>query len=301
MKNTLNYVINILLIMGITIFAISPLQTASSSKGTNWMARLEDQREINDLSIPGTHDSGATHSIADVAGKCQSLDIETQLNIGVRFLDIRLQLVGDDFKVVHSFVDQRTDFSDVLDEITTFVSEHPTEFLFISIKEDAGPKNPKGDFAPLLESELREYSEISESTTLPKTVGEARGNIYLISRYYGATMGVPAYSGWEDSTSFSLGELYVQDNYRVDNTDVKIADVEATMEIADLRQYGLVLNFTSCYLTSGFPPSYAVPPAKTINPWLIGRLSKEYHPQGVLICDFVTAELVKAIWEVNFR
>ena len=301
MKKIFSYIVSIAIIFSIALFSLAPIESPITNKGVRWMAALEDDRAINELSIPGTHDSGATHSIADVAGKCQSLSIEDQLYIGVRFLDIRLQLVGDDLNIVHSFVDQRTDFEDTLEEIVEFIEENPTEFLFISIKEDADPKNPKGSFATLLEEELREYDIISEDKTLPKTVGEARGKIYIISRYRGSTMGIPAYEGWADSTSFALGELYVQDNYKVENADVKIADIEAAMAVADSCTQGLVLNFTSCYLTSGFPPTYAATPAKTINPWLLDRLNLESRPQGVLVCDFITSEISKAIWEVNFR
>ena len=301
MKKIFSYIVSIAIIFSIALFSLAPIESPITNKGVRWMAALEDDRAINELSIPGTHDSGATHSIADVAGKCQSLSIEDQLYIGVRFLDIRLQLVGDDLNIVHSFVDQRTDFEDTLEEIVEFIEENPSEFLFISIKEDADPKNPKGSFATLLEEELREYDIISEDKALPKTVGEARGKIYIISRYRGSTMGIPAYEGWADSASFTLGELYVQDNYKVENADVKIADIEAAMAVADSCTQGLVLNFTSCYLTSGFPPTYAATPAKTINPWLVDRLNLESRPQGVLVCDFITSEISKAIWEVNFR
>lgn len=301
MKKIFSYIVSIAIIFSIALFSLAPIESPITNKGVRWMAALKDDRAINELSLPGTHDSGATHSIADVAGKCQSLSIEDQLYIGVRFLDIRLQLVGDDLNIVHSFVDQRTDFEDTLEEIVEFIEENPSEFLFISIKEDADPKNPKGSFATLLEEELREYDIISEDKALPKTVGEARGKIYIISRYRGSTMGIPAYEGWADSASFALGELYVQDNYKVENAEVKIDDIEAAMAVADSCTQGLVLNFTSCYLTSGFPPTYAATPAKTINPWLVDRLNLESRPQGVLVCDFITSEISKAIWEVNFR
>ena len=301
MKNIVKNIINVALIFAIAALAVIPLESPITNKGVEWMSRLEDEWAINELSIPGTHDSGATHSIADVAGKCQSLSIEDQLYIGVRFFDVRLQLVGDDYNVVHSFVDQATEFEDVLNQMVGFVTEHPSEFLIVSIKKDTDSKNPEGDFAVLLEAKLREHSVISESTALPKTVGEARGKIYVISRYEGASLGVPAYQGWQDSTSFALGELYVQDNYRVDNVEDKIRDIESAMTVADKCEYGLVLNFTSCYLTSGFPPTYAATPAKTINPWLTDRLYLEARPQGVLVCDFMTSEICKAIWEVNFR
>ena len=301
MKDNIGRIISTVLIFIIAFFAISPLEKAHSDDGKQWMASLDDDTQINQLSIPGSHDSGATHSIGDLAGKCQSLTIEEQLIIGVRFLDIRLQLVGDDFKIVHSFVDQATDFDDTLENIVEFVEDNPSEFLFISIKKDTDSKRPEGDFAVILEEELRKYEIISEATSLPRTVGEARGKIYIISRYENSTIGIPAYDGWQDSTSFGMGGLYVQDNYAVDSTDTKLADIRATFDISASGGYGLVLNFTSCYLTSGFPPTYAATPAKEINPWIRQELHYRCEPLGVLICDFVTSELVKSIWEVNFR
>lgn len=302
MKDKIGSIISIILIFIIALFAISPLEKAYDREGRRWMAGLEDSTPISQLSIPGSHDSGATHSIGDVAGRCQSLGIEDQLNIGVRFFDIRLQLVGDDFNIVHSFVDQNLDFDDTLEDMVDFIENNPTEFLFVSIKKDADSKRPEGDFSSLLESELRKYSDIiSEATTLPGTVGEARGKIFIISRYAGSTMGIPAYDGWQDSTSFALGELYVQDNYAVDSVEEKLSDISAAFDIAATGNQGLVLNFTSCYLTSGFPPTYAATPAKEINPWLRQELKYRSEPLGIMVCDFVTSELAKSIWEVNFR
>lgn len=301
MKNKIGSIISVILIFIIAYFSVAPLEEAEVGDGRRWMAALDDSTPINQLSIPGTHDSGATHSIGDVTGKCQSLGIEDQLKIGVRFLDIRLQLVGDDLRIVHSFMDQGTDFDDTLEDIVEFIEENPTEFLFISIKKDADSKRPAGDFARLLEDELREYDIISDATTLPSSVGEARGKIYIISRYEGSTMGIPAYEGWQDSTSFELGELYAQDNYAVDSAEIKKADIKATFGVSAEGQHGLVLNFTSCYLTSVFPPTYAATPAKEINPWIRQELHYHTEPLGVMVCDFVTTELVKSIWEVNFR
>ena len=42
------------------------------------------------------------------------LSIKKQLKVGIRFLDIRLQLVNDELVVVHSFVDQDLTFKYVL-------------------------------------------------------------------------------------------------------------------------------------------------------------------------------------------
>lgn len=288
-----------LLICLASLFAVLPLQFAGADGGA-WMSRLEDSRDVNTLAIPGTHDSGATHSIADLSGKCQSLSIGEQLKLGVRFFDIRLQLKNNELVIVHSFVDQATDFSDVLDEMNEFLDANPGEFLIVSIKQDADPSGSNVDFTETLEKMLRDCDRVSESTALPKKVGEARGKIHIISRYSGSTLGYPAHSGWADSTSFELGELYVQDKYQVDDADTKIANIEMALIVGVTKEYSLVLNFASCYYPDAFPPTYAGLPAHTINGWLIRNLPKR-QVCGVLLCDFMTEELCETIIGRNFE
>ena len=71
----------------LSLFAMIPINR-SYNKKEPWMSKVNDNVRLVDLSIPGTHDSGATHSIADVAGKCQDSSIEEQLKMGVRFFDL---------------------------------------------------------------------------------------------------------------------------------------------------------------------------------------------------------------------
>jgi 1-phosphatidylinositol phosphodiesterase len=266
------------------------------------MSTLDDSATLNSLTIPGTHDSGALHSLADISGKCQTLSIEEQLKIGVRFLDVRLQLVDDKLRVVHSFVDQMTDFEDSLACMAEFIRNNKSEFLIVSIKEDASAKNSEKDFAEALESMLLEYPEISTAQALPDTVGNARGKIHVAARYKNATIGTPCYDGWTDDATFALGDIYVQDNYCVFDTEEKLADVHRTYALAQKQTHVLVLNFTSCYLETCFPPIYAGLPAHDIN-CDVERAMAEYAdgPLGVLVCDFMTSELADAIIRRNFK
>ena len=301
-KNTIKYGAAILLSVILTLAAVLPLQSGQADR-SGWMAALEDSASLNALTIPGTHDSGALHSLADISGKCQSLSVGEQLKIGVRFLDIRLQLVDNELKVVHSFVDQMTDFEDVLEDMTSFIRNHESEFLIVSIKEDADPKRSDGAFAEVLETMLLSHEEISSARTLPETVGDARGSIHIVARYKDASIGLPCYDGWQDDTSFELGGVYVQDNYRVSDAAEKIADIRQTYAVAQEGRYTLVLNYTSCYLESCFPPIYAGLPAHDINQDTEQAVSKACGdgPLGVLVCDFMTAELADTIIGRNFR
>ena len=300
-KKTILRVAMLLASVMLALFAVVPLQTGAADR-SDWMAALDDEARLNALTLPGTHDSGALHSIADVAGKCQSLSVREQLKIGVRFLDIRLQLVDNELRVVHSFVDQLTTFEDVLADLIHFIRENESEFLIVSIKEDASPKGSDIPFAEAVEAMLLAYEEVSGARALPETVGAARGAIHIVARYKDASIGLPCYDGWEDDAAFVLGDVYIQDNYRVADAEEKIADVRSTYAVARAQTHALVLNYTSCYLESCFPPIYAGLPAHAINRDTHSAMAdtSEDGPLGVLVCDFITAELAEAIIGRNF-
>ena len=286
----------LVLLISITILTIFAFMTINKVNNNVWMKDVDDNKLIYDMSIPGTHDSGATHSIADVAGKCQDSSIEEQLKMGVRFFDLRLQMVNDEFKIVHSFVDQKLYFNVVLKDLTNYIKKYNSEFLIISIKEEESPKNSTKDFEELLLHNMSIYNDvICYDEVLPKTLKEARGKIYIMSRY-SQTVGIDAYVGWLDSTTFELNDMYIQDYYCVDSVESKKEAIVNTINYVGNK---LVLNFTSCYLDSGFPPLYAGTPAKDIHPWLIDYLNDYDGKVGILITDFMTEKLAKAIYERN--
>ena len=297
-KSIFHFLVIICSVLFITIVSLVPINTTKS--GSKWMSQVDDNYNIVDLSIPGTHDSGATHSIFDVAGKCQELSIKSQLNIGVRFLDIRLQLVNDDLNVVHSFVDQNLKFSKVLKDVTNFINKNPSEFLLISLKEDASSKSSTDTFENVLTSLLKQYENvICFDSSLPKTLKEARGKIYILSRC-NLPYGINAYYNCGDSSTFTLNDMYIQDNYCIDDVNVKINDIKSTIQYSNSTNDKLVINFTSCYLDYGFPPTYSIPPAKTINKWFNSYIVENDEEElGIMVMDFITAKIAKNIYMRN--
>lgn len=286
----------------VSVLALVPITKNKDIEAMDWMSKVDDNALITELSIPGTHDSGATRSIFDVSGKCQDTSIETQLNIGVRFFDMRLQLVEDDFRVVHSFVDQKLEFEDVLEDMVDFIEHHNKEFLIMSIKEEADSINAKRSFEEELLDELEEYKDIiCYDNSLPTTLKETRGKIYILSRF-NTSIGIQAYVGWQDSTSFELNNMYIQDNYCISDVEVKQKDILDTIEYSKTHQDKLVLNFTSCYNKDQIlPPLYAGTTALTINPWLEYYLTNDEKEGnlGIMIMDFMTLDLSRSIYRRN--
>ena len=309
-----NFLIGLLiLILAILVAALSFIFISNSGVGAreldnddlmlDWMARLDDETSLNEIYLPGTHDSGALYSFLGVSGKCQSYTIEEQLAMGVRFFDIRLQLRDNKLAVVHSFVDQKLSFDEVLNNYRAFLDTNPTEFIIVSIKQDADPENSSIPFEDAVEDALNICldSLLNPSTSLPSSIGEARGKVHIVARYSNASIGVPANNGWADSTSFELGSLYVQDYYAIDSIESKMNDIAKAFDISKSKKHELVLNFTSCYLTDALPPAHAPTSAKMINPQLLELIINDKAAPCVFISDFVTPELIQNIINENFK
>lgn len=282
----------------ISLFSMIPLNTYSKKDVMPWMSYIHDDTKISDISIPGTHDSGATHSIFDVSGKCQDLSIKQQLRVGVRFFDLRLQLVNDEFKIVHSFVDQRLSFKKVMKDLSNFINKNNSEFIIISLKKEASDKNSTLDFKDKLTSDLNEYKDIiSFDKELPEYINDARGKIYIFDRY-GLDYGIPL-SNWSDDTSFEVNNYYVQDNYCLSDLKEKQEDIIKAIDYKNSND-SIVINFTSCYLDYGFPPTYAGSSANKINPWFYEYINESNMKLGIVVMDFMTMDLAKAIYMRNY-
>ena len=269
------------------------------SKAGDWLGQMSDLTLIKDISLPGSHDTMALYSIGDLAGRCQSLSLASQLEAGVRFLDIRLQNQNDTLKAVHGIVDEKEKFPSIVNTIDTFLTEHPTEFVIVSIKEEEKAKGGTKDFETLVVDSLTE--KWYTGNLMPAALGQVRGKAILLSRYADSKFGVPAYEGWQDNATFALPNLiHVQDEYKINDIQVKKDAIKKCLETTN--GLGLLspmtLNFFSAYRTSYFPPSYAPSVAKEINPDL-EKIIKPYKKTGVAILDFITEDNAKLIISHN--
>lgn len=295
--------IAVLVFLGIANSGVGARKLNNDDLMLDWMARLDDETPINEIYLPGTHDSGALYSFLGISGKCQSYGIADQLNMGVRFFDIRLKLRNDELAVFHNFVDQHLSFEEVLKDIKAFLEENPSEFIIMSIKKEADTENSTLSFEDAVEGALlsRLGGLLSTDTEMPDLLGDARGKVHIVSRYSSASIGIPASSGWADSTSFELGELYVQDYYAISDVEGKINDITNAFSVASERKHALVINFTSCYLTDALPPAHAPTTAKLINPILSEMIKSGKAQPCIFIIDFVTPELVHQIVNENLK
>ena len=267
---------------------------SSSTKYAEWLKEIDDGTPLRDVSLPGSHDTMALYSIGDLAGQCQTLSLSDQLNLGVRFLDIRLKEDHNSLKVVHGFVDERATFTDVNKTVTSFLEKHPSEFIIMSIKEEAKSSNSDISFEQALLKYLDSPIYLKEQTTVPNYVSDIRGKVLLLSRYKDPSIGIPAFSGWNDSASFTLpNDIYVQDTYKITSKEQKQEEV---VKCFNETGHALKINFLSAYRTDGFPPSYAMSAAKDINPWINKEIDK-YHDRGIVLYDFISESNMNAFFK----
>lgn len=114
---------------------------------SSWMRDIPDDARVTELSIPGTHDTCSVDGLLGF-GKTQNLDLLDQLNAGIRFIDIRLSHYRDNLFVHHDVVHMGKCYADILDICSDFLTEHPSEAIFMSVKDEERFDSNLGRFAP---------------------------------------------------------------------------------------------------------------------------------------------------------
>lgn len=156
------------------------------------MKYVDDNKFLDELSIPGTHDSGTCSVDNDTEPqssqvKCQQDYIPTQLLEGIRYFDIRLGK-GDDPGIDHGiFYLLKKDgnylhLSDVIGYFKTFLNENPSEALIMLASrgnDEATDESITTAFAKVMADNPNLFYTSSHVPTL----GEVRGKIVLLRRF----------------------------------------------------------------------------------------------------------------------
>lgn len=153
---------------------------------SNWMNLLPEETKnksfIDNVILPGTHDSGAykidwqnslnksVFPLTSLGGKIpglnhgiekwtvtQNLDINDQLNHGIRLFDLRVSYNKDDnkFYIAHTLVTEKLE--PMLLDFKKFLDQHPSEAVVINIKPDFHHRATMIDKWQSLGAMLKEY------------------------------------------------------------------------------------------------------------------------------------------------
>ena len=175
-----------------TVSSLDWITYSSYVDGPCWMKYVDDNKFLDELSIPGTHDSGTCSVDNDTEPqssqvKCQQDYIPTQLLEGIRYFDIRLGK-GDNPGIDHGiFYLLKKDgnylhLSDVIGYFKTFLNENPSEALIMLASrgnDEATDESITTAFAKVMADNPNLFYTSSHVPTL----GEVRGKIVLLRRF----------------------------------------------------------------------------------------------------------------------
>lgn len=265
-----------------------------------WMKCLQDTLPLCKISIPGTHDSGATRGGSML--KTQTVDIPGQLRQGIRAFDIRLKKKDGKLGIFHSLAFQKIYWEDdVLPAFISFLKEHPSETLIVSLKKEGGDIQ---DYTALLEASLSApaHQDYFVTDFLPElTLKDCRGKILFLHRDHAmANYPGAACIGWADNSTSLLtlrnkdgkeGFAWLQDEYQYKSDKDAAKKIKACIdnfdkisaEPADSRQWGI--SFASA---TGLPLGTPLVFADKINDPMADYLKKGNKRHcGIVFIDFI--------------
>ncbi len=286
----------------------SSLADAGAFTAANWMGALAGTTSLADLSIPGTHDTGATVELSPGTTKCQNLSVADQLAIGVRYFDIRCVNDSNKFDVYHTTVFQNLTFDDVLQGVYAFFAANPSETLVMSLKEEGPESGSTNTFEQTFDSyTAQQPARWYLDATIP-TLDQARGKIVLLRRFAATSTpkGIDA-TVWADNTTFTIANgaatLRIQDYYQVTDDPSKWSAIQSLFSEAVQGDAGvLYVNNTSAYeeLDSGLEDIPVV--SDVINPELQSYFTANTTGRfGIVGMDFVDATKSALILSTNFK
>ena len=297
----------LLLLMAMGVLSMK----AQVSDYQNWMAGLDDNAFICQLSIPGAHDactssfSGLSAIGATVSGKDQSKSVQEMLPLGVRLFDIR---PNNQLNIYHGILQTSYTFNSVMGQLRDYVTSHPTEFCIVLIRHETEGDSGSDNFADKMQTALASFSSYLVPFRPNLTVGEARGKILFISRndYNGPIYGAKV-TGWRDNQSdinnMLSAQLYgtetwkcplwSQGYYSYTDVNAKKGVIEAMLnkswQLAGKYDYTWVINSLDGYPSDvTYTNSVVQSNAKSCNPYMQQLLaSGNYNgPVGLVFMDY---------------
>lgn len=291
-------------------------QANGKEVATSWMEKLDEGMPLSAVNLPGTHNSGAFNPepALQAFARCQSCGIRQQLDMGVRFLDIRLAWNESSgaLAVCHGKADCLNQagailhYAEVLENLSDFLKDNPSETVLLCLCMERPMPEGHKRFLELVRTEhgRAEFKDLFYTEQAVPVMEEARGKI-LIARRFKLESSEPFgldFNYWEDNATFSRykGQFAyrVQDRYQA-KAAAKWAAIRELLEDASAQGNKAVLhiNFTSANrLLLGTPSSIAV----QINRSLQSYAWKTGHYYGWIVMDFVNPELCRNVYSTNF-
>lgn len=270
-----------------------------------WMKGISDEKLLSDINIPGTHDSAAINSSGmHTPYACHSTTITQQLNNGIRLFDVRLKVKKNDFGEYYFMtchgpllsklgINEYQTFESLMKEFKTFLNDHKSEVLVVSLKIDDwnGMEEDKNAVLNKLMRILSDYP-LSGHYYENAKIGDVRGKIYLLNRITSDwNFGTPI--SWDEATEWQEAcfgdkrkyKIYVQDKFKgLSLLDPEEEKFNLVVKAFNKKEDGIaILNYASaCKL--GIVGVYFT--EKLVEYWLKDNAADRKSKLGWLFMDY---------------
>jgi 1-phosphatidylinositol phosphodiesterase len=295
---------------------------ANYAHNPSWMSAFPNSTNLTSLSIPGTHDTMTSSAALAPVYQCQNHHLTTQLNAGIRYIDIRGTVVNNELYVYHDLNYTGFSYTDVLKTLFSFLDKNPSETILMRLKEESSAINSTMNF-----EEAFNYYRLVDPETVPgcaahfwvpptpgptvvPTLGDLRSKILIIQNF-GPN---PAPYGIKYESSL----LVIEDDYELggfEDMDSKFAAIEANLIAAangsswDNRHGDGLLYLSHVSASVGVLPIEVA--AGTHNrsikgqndrtgEWLASHMDWE-GSIGIVILDFPGKKLVRGVLARNHK
>ena len=277
-----------------------------------WMAELGDSEKLSELSIPGSHDTmtGNKYPGNDCRGffykrccLCHDRTLKEQLDAGIRFVDMRLKHHNNDFTLHHAFISLGVSFSSVLNVLTDFLKENPTETIIMSYQKEHTEENNNGvpfhtDFQRIIGKVSSDYIYSENSVPLLRDV---RGKIVLFDWSYHGHMGLRRDNSyvenwWDNIMYWAWFAWNVKEEYYT-KLENNIASSQSQAPNAFFLSWFSANDCKKTLLDYG-PRKIAGKVNKEMNVRLKKRKAKGNY--GVIVMDFPKDDVIETIIAENF-
>lgn len=293
----------------------------------DWMLRLEDDRLVASLSLPGAHDAATGCGMRPISGfgRTQALTIGELWDAGVRVFDLRPAVRDSVLHIYHSFLPTNVSFAASIDTLRRKLKEHPGEFAIVLLRhEDESESAAERALWPeLVGRSVGALGDMAARFHSMLTVGELRGKLLFLSRTaFADTDRGGIITGWNHSAQGTTeaaicangngqkARLQLQDYYAPTNSHRRSEKLDAAMRFVTLAQHAATgvwtMNFLSGYATTspllgGFATSAGYKRnAAWFHPLMIAHLSSSELPKrgslGILFMDFAGIDVVSGTW-----
>lgn len=293
-----------------------------------WMSLLPGETPMCLVNLPGTHDSSTQFIVLPILFSCQDKSIAGQLEIGVRFLDIRLELREGRFRAVHGIGSCKARrgpgapplfFEDIWAMCAAFLAANPTETIVMSVKMDAGD-NGELFFTEFARQHIEGENLWFLENRFP-ALGECRGKVVLLRRCSaGSAQGCtdlntginlsnwPEQGATDSAKALRCGierldaapsglEAVIQDRFRFPGKEKWEKAVKPALDAARPGAGTLCLHFLSTFGRIAGPKINA----RAVNRAFAAYPLEPRKSVGWIILDFPTRALSEKIIASNFQ